>query len=114
MPPRTRKQKDQGLPAGKTQSTHILGYKRQQRVEEKQKAQQKYPENGSSSIFFTFTTSLTNHNQAPDTLDTNGDTDTREVLDCVSITTRKSSDVAQAMNIAHAEARLRAVAARTK
>ena len=47
-------------------------------------------------------------------LDTNGDTDTREVLDCVSITTRKSSDVAQAMNIAHAEARLRAVAARTK
>ena len=63
---------------------------------------------------FQFTTSLTNHNQAPDTLNTNGDTDTREVLDCISITTHKSSDVAQAMNIAHAEARLRAVAAWTK
>ena len=43
-------------------------------------------------------------------LDTNSNADTRQVLDCVSISTQKSHDDVQAMNIAHAEARLRAVA----
>ena len=47
-------------------------------------------------------------------LDTNGDADTRQVLDCVSISTRKSHDDVQAMNIAHAEARLRAVAGKKR
>ena len=47
-------------------------------------------------------------------LHTNGDADTGQVLDCVSISTQKSRDDVQAMNIAHAEARLRAAAGKTR
>ena len=47
-------------------------------------------------------------------LDTNGDADTRQVLDCVSISTRKLHDDMQAMNIAHTEAWLRAVAGKKR
>jgi len=104
-----------GSPSPSRISTwHILGYTGQRKVEEKQKAQSTYPEKGSSSIFFIITTSLTNHKQALDIPDANGNTDRHQILDCILITTRKSSDVAQAMNTAHAEARPRVAAAWTK
>jgi hypothetical protein len=88
-----------------------LGYKGQRKVEEKQKARAKDLQKGTSSIISIVTTSLTNYKQAPDT---NGDADTRQIFDCVSISTHKSRDDVQAMNISHAEARLRALAGKTR
>jgi hypothetical protein len=91
-----------------------LGYKGQRKEEEKQELRAKYLQKSTPSIISMITTSLTDYKQAPNMLDTNDDADTRQVLDCVSISTHKSRDDVQAMNIAHAEAQLRAAAGKTR
>jgi hypothetical protein len=86
-----------------------LGFKGQRKVEEKQKAGAKSLQKGTSCSIYIVTTSLIISKQA-----TNSDADTRQVLECISISTNKSRDDVQAMNLAQAEARLRAAAGKRR
>ncbi|EDR14146.1 uncharacterized protein LACBIDRAFT_321962 [Laccaria bicolor S238N-H82] len=87
MPPRAPKQKDRGLAGGGSHSTKPPASKANKRSKKNKK-----PEPNLSKKA------------------TNSDADTRQVLECVSISTNKSRDDVQAMNLGQAEARLRAAA----